>query len=138
MSEQVKMGEIFVGPDTTVDVAGVRALEAYADREAAVIDDKRLTFGELSDRIGQCAAGLHELGIGKGDVVVLLLPTSLEFIYLYWAIGRVGGVVAPVNPVSELSSYPTQTSESISLEYPTNHASRVSSVVPVLPDAPPR
>ena len=100
MSQEVKMGEITVTPETTVDVAGARALQAYADREAAVIDDERLTFGELGDRIDQCATGLHQLGIGKGDVVVLLLPTSLEFICLYWAIARVGGVVAPVNPLS--------------------------------------
>jgi len=100
MTEQVKMGEIFVSPETTVDDAGAQALKAYADREAVVIDDGRLTFGELGERIDRLTVGLYALGIGKGDVVVLLLPTCLEFIYLYWAIARVGGVVAPVNPLS--------------------------------------
>ena len=77
-----------------------RALAAYAEREAVVIGDERLTYAELADRIGRLAAGLHQLGIGKGDVVVLLLPTCLEFVYLYWALGQVGRRRAPVNPLS--------------------------------------
>ncbi len=100
MAEQVKMGEITVSPETTVDDAQSQATKAYADREAIVIGDARLTFGELGNRIDHLAAGLYKLGLKKGDVVVLFLPTCLEFVYLYWALGKVGAVVAPVNPLS--------------------------------------
>jgi acyl-CoA synthetase (AMP-forming)/AMP-acid ligase II len=77
-----------------------QALAAYAAREAVVIGDDRLTYADLSERIDRLAAGLHEIGIGKGDVVILLLPTCLEFVYLYWALPKIGAVAAPVNPLS--------------------------------------
>jgi fatty-acyl-CoA synthase len=100
VAEQVQMGEITIGPETAVDVAMSLALAAYAEREAVVIGDERLTYSELGDRIDRLAAGLYKLGLQKGDVVILLLPTCLEFLYLYWALARVGAVVAPVNPLS--------------------------------------
>jgi acyl-CoA synthetase (AMP-forming)/AMP-acid ligase II len=100
VAEAVKMGEITVSDETTLDDALSQAIKAYADREAVVIGDERLTFSELGERLDRLAAGLHKLGLGKGDVVVLFLPTSLEFVYLYWALGMVGAVVAPVNPLS--------------------------------------
>jgi acyl-CoA synthetase (AMP-forming)/AMP-acid ligase II len=94
------MGEITIGPETTVDDAQAQAVAAYADREAVVIGEERATFGELGERIDRLAAGLYKLGLQKGDVVVLFLPTCLEFVYLYWALSKVGAVVAPVNPLS--------------------------------------
>ena len=100
MAEQVKMGEITLDAETTLDVAQALAIEAYAKREAVVIGDDRLTYSQLGDRIDRLAAGLQRLGVGKGDVVILLLPTCLEFVYLYWALSKVGAVVAPVNPLS--------------------------------------
>jgi len=100
VAELIQMGEITVGPESAVDDAMDQAVKAYAEREAVVIGDDRLTFGDLGERIDKVAAGLSGIGIGKGDVVVLLLPTCLEFVYLYWALGKVGAVVAPVNPLS--------------------------------------
>ena len=100
MTEQVKMGEITISPETTLPEAQAQATVAYAEREAVVIGDERVTFGEIGERIDRLAAGLYKLGLQEGDVVVLFLPTCLEFVYLYWALGKVGAVVAPVNPLS--------------------------------------
>jgi acyl-CoA synthetase (AMP-forming)/AMP-acid ligase II len=100
MSEVVMAGEVPLTADMTVDEAADLALDAYGKLDAIVIGDDRLTYPELKDRINRLATGLHKLGIKKGDVVVLLLPTCLEFAYLYWAVGKVGAVVAPVNPLS--------------------------------------
>ena len=100
MTEQVKMGEIMLSAEMTNVEAQAQAIKAYAERGAIVIGDERLTFHELGVRIDALAAGLYRLGVRKGDVVVLLLPTSLEFVYLYWALGKTGAIVAPVEPLS--------------------------------------
>ena len=100
MVEKMRVGEIALDAETTLDVAQSMAIEAYAEREAIVIGDGRLSYREYGDRIDRVAAGLYGLGLRKGDVVILLLPTCLEFAYLYWALGKLGAVVAPVNPIS--------------------------------------
>src|SRR5579884_1220105 len=38
-----------------------------------------ITFGEYSDRVQRLAAGLHALGVGRGDTVGLLLTNRPEF-----------------------------------------------------------
>jgi acyl-CoA synthetase (AMP-forming)/AMP-acid ligase II len=94
------MGEIMLTAETTHAEAQDMAVEAYADREAIVIGDERATFRELGERIDALAAGLWKLGLRKGDVVVMLLPTCIEFVYLYWAVGKTGAIIAPIEPLS--------------------------------------
>ena len=100
MVQEVKMGEITFSTETTHVEVQAEAVRVYADRDAIVMGDERLTYRELGERIDALAAGLWKLGLRKGDVVVLLLPTSLEFVYSYWALGKTGAVVAPVEPLS--------------------------------------
>jgi fatty-acyl-CoA synthase/long-chain acyl-CoA synthetase len=100
MAEQVPVGDMKLDSEKTLDAAVDLAVETYGELDAVIVGDDRLTYTELGDRINRLAAGLYKLGVEKDDVVVLLLPTCLEFVYLYWAITKVGGVVAPVNPLS--------------------------------------
>ncbi|MFC1938022.1 long-chain fatty acid--CoA ligase, partial [Chloroflexota bacterium] len=50
----------------------------------------------LSDRL---AAGLKDLGITKGDRVVLSLPNTPEFIISYYGIMKAGAIVVSANPL---------------------------------------
>ncbi len=72
---------------------------AMPDLEAIVYQGERIKFAELGQRIDALAAGLYKLGVKKGDVVVVLLPTCPEFVYAHFAIGRVGAVLSPVIPL---------------------------------------
>jgi len=76
-----------------------KVAEALPDLEAIVFQDERITFSDLNKRIDALAAGLYRLGIKKGDVVVVLLPTCPEFVYAHFAIGKVGAVLSPVIPL---------------------------------------
>ncbi|MEU6140617.1 long-chain fatty acid--CoA ligase [Streptomyces sp. NPDC047081] len=67
------------------------------DAVAVTQDDRRLTVRELHERVNRLAAGLTELGVGRGDVVALLLYNRPEFIELVYAAGRVGAVFLPLN-----------------------------------------
>jgi acyl-CoA synthetase (AMP-forming)/AMP-acid ligase II len=85
---------------STVPALLAAVADAYGDREAFVdpASSVRLTFGEWE----RCAAGLAahwaELGVGKGDVVSLILPSSADYAICYQAALRLGAVTTGVNP----------------------------------------
>jgi len=57
------------------------------------------TYRELDILTNKLAYGLNQLGINKGDRIVLLLPNCPEFIIGYYGILKAGGSVVPVNPL---------------------------------------
>jgi long-chain acyl-CoA synthetase len=57
-----------------------------------------LTNAELLTRVAACARHLHDLGVGRGDVIALRLSNRVEFVVLLFAAWRLGVTVTPVNP----------------------------------------
>lgn len=92
-----------------VDLASVRiqattlgdllllAADQYPDTAAVVLPDKRICYAELADRAIQRARSLRALGVGPGDHVGLLLPTSMDFVESLFAIAMLGAVTVPIN-----------------------------------------
>jgi acyl-CoA synthetase (AMP-forming)/AMP-acid ligase II len=78
-----------------------RSLDRNADRtphEAAVIfRDTRLTHLQLLDRVNALAAAFRAAGVGKGDIVALLMGNRPEFLESALAVNRVGAVFLPLN-----------------------------------------
>jgi long-chain acyl-CoA synthetase len=60
-------------------------------------DGRRFTYMEFDRLVNRVASLLSELGIGKGDVVSLLLPNSAEYIVAYFACWKIGAIAGPVN-----------------------------------------
>ena len=54
------------------------------------------TYAELWQSVNQCAAGLQDIGVSKGDRVALFLPMCPELIIAFLAVMRIGGVVLPL------------------------------------------
>jgi len=54
------------------------------------------TFGQYRDRALAMAAGLSNLGIGRGDVVSWILPTWVDTVVLAGALSRLGAVQNPI------------------------------------------
>ena len=54
------------------------------------------TFSEYRDRVLHMAAGLANLGVGRGDVVSWILPTWADTIVLAGALSRLGAVQNPI------------------------------------------
>ncbi|MFD8818571.1 long-chain fatty acid--CoA ligase [Streptomyces sp. NPDC059627] len=67
------------------------------DAVTVVQDERHLTVRELHERVNQLAAGLSELGVGRGDIVGLLLYNRPEFLELVYAVNRIGAVFLPLN-----------------------------------------
>lgn len=49
-------------------------------------------------RVRRAAAALRARGVGRGDVVALLLPSTADFVVALFAAWRLGATVTPVNP----------------------------------------
>ncbi len=60
-------------------------------------ESRHITNRELHERVNALAAGLQYLGIGRGDVVALLLYNRPEFLEMILAANRVGAAVLPLN-----------------------------------------
>jgi cyclohexanecarboxylate-CoA ligase len=76
------------------DRGGHPAIVAYEDGRLA----RSLTYAELATLVRRFAAALTELGVGRGDVVVLYLPNRWQLSALYLACNRIGAVASPVIP----------------------------------------
>jgi acyl-CoA synthetase (AMP-forming)/AMP-acid ligase II len=71
-----------------------------------------LTYAELCARVPRVSARLRAHGIGKGDVLALCAPGSIDFVVTLLAAGTAGIVVTTVNPAwtdSEISRHLRQT-----------------------------
>ena len=64
----------------------------WGDRIAVVAGEERLTYRELDERIDHLACHLLDMGIAPLDRFVVQLPNKVEFIYLYFALLRVGAI----------------------------------------------
>jgi len=73
------------------------AAAADADREAYVHADKRVTYGWLDRSADGFAATLLDLGVRRGDVITLLLPSSIKLAACYLGALRVGAITSAVN-----------------------------------------
>jgi fatty-acyl-CoA synthase len=67
------------------------------DNMGIVFPDVRVTWKELAERSDRYAQGLIELGIKAGDKVGALMPNSLDYITLIFAVTKIGAVIVPVN-----------------------------------------
>ncbi|MFJ8019367.1 class I adenylate-forming enzyme family protein [Streptomyces sp. NPDC096311] len=76
-----------------LDAAGAQ----YGEREAYVEPGRRLTFAELSRASDSLAAALAARGVERGDVVALMLPSSIDFAVCYAALARLGAVTTGLN-----------------------------------------
>ncbi|HFB52480.1 MAG TPA: acyl-CoA synthetase, partial [Anaerolineae bacterium] len=58
------------------------------------------TYRQLMSAITQTANMLHDLGIGKNDVVSMVLPSLPQAHFTIWG-GEAAGIVNPINPLLE-------------------------------------
>ncbi|MFJ4705508.1 amino acid adenylation domain-containing protein [Streptomyces anulatus] len=75
-----------------------RAFTAYAHRPAIRHRGEVTTYAQLDERVGRLAALLRDRGLGKGDLVGLLLPRSPELVAAMLAVRRVRAAWLPMDP----------------------------------------
>lgn len=71
-----------------------------SDATALISRGRVTTYGALRDQVGAARGAFTALGVGKGDVVVLLCGNSRYFVVAYLAALGLGATVCPLNPTS--------------------------------------
>ncbi len=73
------------------------AARAAPDAEALRYRDERLTYGDWDGLADRLAGALAARGIGRGDVVALLLPSTPLYLVAYLAAARLGAITTGIN-----------------------------------------
>ena len=89
----------FVGGETNLCHNAVdRHLKDRADQNALIFistetgSNRTYTFRELHTEVNRCAGVLQSLGVGKGDRVLIYMPTMPEAIFAMLATVRIGAI----------------------------------------------
>jgi len=59
-----------------------KTTDVFRHKEGLVDDRVRLTYGELRDKVDRLAASFIDMGIEKGDRVLLQLPNTESIVYV--------------------------------------------------------
>ena len=62
--------------------------------------DTTSTYRGLIDAIDRCAGVLASLGLGRGDRILISMPTSPQGVIAFYAANRLGAVSALIHPLS--------------------------------------
>lgn len=82
-------------------------VDQFADREALVSLQERLSYQDLEDRSAALARGLIAAGISKYARVGLLMPNSPQWAVTWCAIARTGAVAVPLSTFSSATELRT-------------------------------
>lgn len=69
----------------------------HPDRLAVICGSKRVTYGQLADRILRLASALAGRGIGRGTHVGVLSTNSAEYVEIVYALAELGATWVPIN-----------------------------------------
>jgi len=103
--------------------------------------NNKITFAELEKNIDIVAKGLLEIGIKKGDIVMMSLPNIPEAEYLFYALNKIGAVVNSIDPRTSEENILNDVKESNSkfffgIDVMCTKLSKVGDSVTVIPVSP--
>lgn len=73
------------------------ARERYGEREALCYGDQRWSYVEFDAEVERTARGLIGLGVEPGEHVALWMVNRPEWLFLMYAIAKVGAILVPLN-----------------------------------------
>jgi len=60
-------------------------------------EGEQMTFQELDTNCNSLAQGLRDLGLDPGDRCVVMMPNSVDYMTVYYALAKIGAVIISVN-----------------------------------------
>ncbi len=70
------------------------------DKVALVCKGARVTYAQLDERANALAHTLVEVGVARGDRVVIFADNSVESVISFWAVLKANAIVSVVNPLT--------------------------------------
>ncbi|XP_021724352.1 4-coumarate--CoA ligase-like 7 isoform X1 [Chenopodium quinoa] len=87
-----------------------RNVSSFSEKPALIDSDsgKTLNFSQLKSMVSKVSYGLTQLGIRKGQAVLILAPNSIYYPVIFLGIVAVGAVATTVNPIYTVSEIKKQ------------------------------
>jgi long-chain acyl-CoA synthetase len=76
-----------------------RMSERYPGRTAVLYLGKRFSYSELRELSERFAGSLVDMGVSKGDRVMLYISNCIQWVIAFLGIQKIGAVVVPVAPI---------------------------------------
>ncbi|MDI6752966.1 MAG: AMP-binding protein [Thermodesulfobacteriota bacterium] len=86
-----------IPPGVTLGEYFEKTAETYQEKDALIFRERRITWGELKLLVDRLTLAFIDLGIRRGDMIVILFPNRPEFIITLLAAARLGAVSVPVS-----------------------------------------
>ena len=83
--------------ETTLYHVLSRRLADSADKPWLVSEDRACSYREIDRLANRLANGLADLGVARGDTVLLMLNNSIDFIGLWCALSKLAAIEVPIN-----------------------------------------
>ncbi len=85
-------------PEMTLYEMLTAAVRKHAYENAIWFLNSFMTYRELLDHVDAMAASLQRMGLKKGDVLAIALPSCFQYVITYYACAKLGVIVTGVNP----------------------------------------
>lgn len=86
--------------------------EKYPDNLCLDFLGRKYTYLEIKQSVDKMAAGMQELGIGKGSKVGLLMPNCPHYVISYYAVLKTGATIVNCNPLYTINELVKQVQDS--------------------------
>jgi crotonobetaine/carnitine-CoA ligase len=83
--------------ERTVAYALEEKARTMGDKIVLLHGDTKATYKEVNENANRIANSFLKLGVKKGDKVCLIMGNSMEFVYVRFALAKIGAVMVPVN-----------------------------------------
>lgn len=92
--------------------------EGNLDKVAIEYFGNKLTYNELIQKIDECANSLVAMGVKKGDIVTICMPTTPEMVFMFYALSKIGAVSNMIDPrksAKEIEEYANEVNSKVFL-----------------------
>ncbi len=68
------------------------------DKVFFMYQDQKVTYKELDANVNRIANSLEKFRVKKGDKICFMMKNSIDFIYCWFALAKLGAIMVPMNP----------------------------------------
>ena len=96
--------------------------------------ERDCSYGEADALTNRIANALREMGVGKGDTLLVMLAGSIDYVLLWLAVSRLGAILVPVNDAykGNILLHQLNDSEARSMILDGRYLERVEALAPSL------
>lgn len=111
-------------------------VEQHGNRDFFFFNDRAFGYEDFDRESDKVAAGLQDIGIGKGDKVAILMANRPEFLFVWFGLSKLGAIEVPINTAhrGKLLTYMIEMADCRMVIAESRYLDRLSPVLKDLPD----